>query len=117
MSALLAYHWPGNIRQLKNTLAFAEAICASDEITVQHLPEEFMTHHHAHESPASIQQTAQYAPAVDHQHPATESAVLLDLLQQHHWNVSAVARLLGVSRPTVYRRMAKQNIVPPNHWQ
>ncbi|CUB04545.1 sigma-54-dependent Fis family transcriptional regulator [Marinomonas fungiae] len=118
MSALLAYHWPGNIRQLKNTLTFAEAICESDEITVQHLPEEFVTHHHqVHEASVPLAQTAQYTPAVNNQPPPTESAMLLDLLQRHHWNVSAVARQLGVSRPTVYRRMAKQNIVPPNHWQ
>lgn len=44
MSALLAYEWPGNIRQLSNTLTFAEAICVKNEITVQHLPQECVTH-------------------------------------------------------------------------
>ncbi|MFT4609150.1 MAG: transcriptional regulator of acetoin/glycerol metabolism, partial [Cellvibrionaceae bacterium] len=44
MSALLAYEWPGNIRQLANMLTFAEAICEADEITVHHLPQECATH-------------------------------------------------------------------------
>lgn len=40
MSALLAYDWPGNIRQLVNALAFAEATCEGGEITANDLPEE-----------------------------------------------------------------------------
>ncbi|HBN60553.1 MAG TPA: hypothetical protein DD442_10670, partial [Halomonas sp.] len=39
---------------------------------------------------------------------------LVTRLQQHQWNISAVARELGVSRPTVYRQMQRQGIVPPN---
>ncbi|MCE9681871.1 hypothetical protein LY623_05935 [Halomonas sp. M5N1S15] len=30
------------------------------------------------------------------------------------WNVSLVARRLGVSRPTIYRRMRRHGLVPPN---
>ena len=115
MSALLAYAWPGNIRQLNNTLTFAEAICESDEITVQHLPEEVMPHP-ADESRALIQQITSFTATSENHVQETEHASLLNLLQQHHWNVSAVARILGVSRPTVYRRMEKQKIVQPNNY-
>ncbi len=115
MSALLAYAWPGNIRQLNNTLTFAEAICESDEITVQHLPEEVMPHP-ADESRALIQQITSFTATSENHVQETEHASLLNLLKQHHWNVSAVARILGVSRPTVYRRMEKQKIVRPNNY-
>ncbi|NYS77891.1 MULTISPECIES: sigma-54-dependent Fis family transcriptional regulator [Halomonadaceae] len=105
ISALLAYAWPGNIRQLKNALAFALATSESDEITVHDLPEQCLSQR--------ITQQATFQPAdagrdTDH--------TLLEMLKEQHWNISAVARALGVSRPTVYRQMQRQGIVPPN-WQ
>ena len=102
ISALLAYAWPGNIRQLKNALAFALVTAESDEITVHDLPEQCLSQRITH-SPAI---TAPENEAADSQ--------LLIQLQQHQWNISAVARELGVSRPTVYRQMQRQGIVPPN---
>ena len=118
MSALLAYNWPGsNIRQLKNALTFAEAVCAGDEITVQHLPEEFISHHqHLNQTLPEIQPTTHYAAFPENLPQQAEQPSLLDLLQQHRWNVSSVARVLGVSRPTVYRRMVKQEVVQPKNW-
>ena len=117
MSALLAYNWPGNIRQLKNALTFAEAVCAGDEITVQHLPEEFISHHqHLNQTLPEIQPTTHYAAFPENLPQQAEQPSLLDLLQQHRWNVSSVARVLGVSRPTVYRRMVKQGVVQPKNW-
>jgi len=48
--------------------------------------------------------------------PALEQGpdeALRSLLRRQRWNVSAVARELGVSRPTVYRRMRVLGIEPP----
>jgi transcriptional regulator of acetoin/glycerol metabolism len=39
---------------------------------------------------------------------------LLQALRAAHWNVSAVARAMGLSRMTLYRRMKRFNILPPN---
>ncbi|VFU08783.1 Acetoin catabolism regulatory protein [Methylocella tundrae] len=36
-----------------------------------------------------------------------------EALREHHWNVSAVARALGVDRSTVHRRMRRFGLVPP----
>lgn len=105
ISALLAYAWPGNIRQLKNALAFALATSESDEITVNDLPEQCLSQRITHK-----------APPVLENHTEAQANSLVNLLKQHHWNISAVARELGVSRPTVYRQMQRQGIVPPN-WQ
>jgi DNA-binding NtrC family response regulator len=38
MQALLDYPWPGNIRELKNTIERAAILCQSDRITLQHCP-------------------------------------------------------------------------------
>ncbi|KPQ23863.1 MAG: hypothetical protein HLUCCA13_12030 [Halomonas sp. HL-48] len=105
ISALLAYAWPGNIRQLKNALAFALATSESDEITVHDLPEQCLSQRITQQSP--------HKPADAH---GDTDHTLLEMLKAQHWNISAVARALGVSRPTVYRQMQRQGIVPPN-WQ
>ncbi|MDI5892748.1 sigma-54-dependent Fis family transcriptional regulator [Halomonas rhizosphaerae] len=105
MSALLAYGWPGNIRQLKNALGFALATVEGDEITVHDLPEECLVD----APPATLTLAQQGDEAVD-----DDGQVLHELLQQARWNISQVARRLGVSRPTVYRRMQRHGLVPPN---
>ncbi|NDL71389.1 sigma-54-dependent Fis family transcriptional regulator [Vreelandella alkaliphila] len=106
ISALLAYSWPGNIRQLKNALAFALATSESDEITVHDLPEQCLSQRITRRAAAKLEANTSEAL----------SGSLTHLLKQHHWNISAVARELGVSRPTVYRQMQRQGIMPPN-WQ
>ncbi len=103
ISALLAYAWPGNIRQLKNALAFALATAENNEITVEDLPEQCL-------SQRITRQPIHPAEAKS----SEPSQQLVSLLRDHHWNVSAVARILGISRPTVYRQMQRQGIVPPN---
>jgi transcriptional regulator of acetoin/glycerol metabolism len=117
MSALLAYGWPGNIRQLANILTFADAVCEANEITVHHLPEECVTHRW--QSPSLLtpiptltsEHTAVQATDNDVQLP--EKQTLVDMLQHHRWNISSVAKQLSVSRPTVYRRLKKYQITLP----
>jgi transcriptional regulator of acetoin/glycerol metabolism len=41
---------------------------------------------------------------------ANERQLLLQLLEQHRWNVSSVAKALGVSRNTLYRKLHKLHI-------
>ncbi len=41
MALLLQYHWPGNLRELKNVIERAVVLATGDEITVNHLPFNF----------------------------------------------------------------------------
>jgi transcriptional regulator of acetoin/glycerol metabolism len=43
----------------------------------------------------------------------TEQQVLMETLRRQRWNISAVAKQLNVSRPTIYRRMKKHHIILP----
>jgi transcriptional regulator of acetoin/glycerol metabolism len=101
MSALLAYPWPGNIRELRNVLQYALATCEGDEITVQDLPDECL--------PPILARCRQSATAAEPE----SAAALRETLRRHRWNVSAAARELGVSRPTMYRRMRVLGIEAP----
>lgn len=44
LQALMAYDWPGNIRELQNTIERAMLFCDEDAIDLQHLPSELVTH-------------------------------------------------------------------------
>ncbi|MDT4826974.1 Acetoin catabolism regulatory protein [compost metagenome] len=107
MSALLAYAWPGNIRELRNALQYALATAETDEITVNDLPEECLPG-------VAPRQAAHPVPAAPQAQPMTHARELEDSLRRHRWNVSAAARELGMSRPTLYRWMKLYRIVPPN---
>ncbi|MBW6391289.1 sigma-54-dependent Fis family transcriptional regulator [Billgrantia antri] len=111
MSALLAYPWPGNIRELHNALHFALATCEGDEIVVGDLPEECVHGRLAH--PGASQGMTLLATTSPSE-PPIQQDLLYRALCRHHWNISAVARELGLSRPTIYRRMKRLGIVPPN---
>lgn len=118
MSALLAYPWPGNIRELHNALRYALATCEGDEVVVGDLPEECLHGQLAH---PGARRPALHADEAPGGAPSTAGAprppqqdLLYRALCRHHWNVSAVARELGLSRPTIYRRMKRLGLVPPN---
>ncbi len=120
MSALLAYPWPGNIRELHNALRYALATCDGDEVVVNDLPEECLHGQFAHPGAGRPAASAiEGAPAGQAPPDATPRPLEQDLLYRalcrHQWNVSAVARDLGLSRPTIYRRMRRLGIVPPRY--
>ncbi|NIC05925.1 sigma-54-dependent Fis family transcriptional regulator [Billgrantia bachuensis] len=111
MSALLAYPWPGNIRELHNALRFALATCDGDEVVVDDLPEECTHGQLAHPGASRGCSDSSAHPATAH---TPQQDLLYRALVRHQWNISAAARELGLSRPTIYRRMKRLGIVPPN---
>ncbi len=99
---LLAHRWPGNLRELRNVTEYARAVCRRGVITLADLPDR----------PAAVPPLPQAAPsaaAAD-----AEGAELLRALRAAQWNVTAVARELGLSRMTLYRRMKRWGITSPN---
>ncbi len=98
---LLAYAWPGNLRELKNVLDYAASMSEGRAIALQDLPE-------------PLQAEALAVKPVQAASGDVASAALLQALRQAHWNVSEVARQLGLSRMTLYRRMKRAGIVAPN---
>ncbi|RDK10961.1 sigma-54-dependent Fis family transcriptional regulator [Cupriavidus lacunae] len=106
------HRWPGNLRELRNVLEYARAVCADGYIDLQDLPDSL-----AGPAPsAALQQPAPPctgAPADPHPLPP-EGMLLMQYLRASGWNLSAVARQIGVSRMTLYRRMERYGIQSPN---
>jgi transcriptional regulator of acetoin/glycerol metabolism len=113
---LFEHPWPGNMRQLRHVLRTAAALADGRPITREHL------HPLLHVTSAPPAPTAKAAglslvPAEDEALPVklnpvqiNERRVLLQMLEQHRWNVSNVAKALDVSRNTLYRKLHKLHI-------
>ncbi len=133
MGALKEFSWPGNIRQLRNALRYALAVCENNLITCADLPEEVIgsvgsqisipaaspPEHSATVLPESKPEPEQLAAVSDVIGGLTpmelaERQVILDALEKHKWHVSKAVKEVGISRATMYRKMEKYAIVPPN---
>nr|WP_255284169.1 sigma-54-dependent Fis family transcriptional regulator [Hydrogenophaga pseudoflava] len=104
LQRLLAHRWPGNLRELRNVLDYAASLCADGAIDLDDLPE------------LQVARLPLRADAGEAAHDDGPEA-LLQALRAAHWNVSAVARAMGLSRMTLYRRMKRAGIVPPNRME
>ena len=87
------YAWPGNIRELRNVIERMALLAPDHRITVDSIPLEIRT------SPA---------PRSGGLHGVRDSAErdrILEALNQTSWNVSGAARVLGVERTNLHKRM------------
>ncbi len=96
MEKMVQYKWPGNVRELRNAVEYAFVLCPSGGIGVSHLPPKAM-------APALQQYPPQGADAA-------RKEALVQALGQTSGNQSEAARLLGVSRITVWKRIKKYGI-------
>jgi transcriptional regulator of acetoin/glycerol metabolism len=127
LQRLLAYSWPGNIRELRNVIRTALAICEGGVVGALDLPREIREDEptsQEHFDPrlgllaASLAEPGPAAegcaaPALPRNRlQAAERAALLRAIEELHGNMSRVAAELGVSRNTLYRKIKRHGIVP-----
>lgn len=109
MRLLLEYPWPGNVRELANVMEYAVAVARMETILPEDLPEEIRSPYAAN----SPQRRDSVHP-IHHLHRDDDSSAearrLSSLLESHHWNRSEVARELGLSRTTLWRKMRELRI-------
>jgi transcriptional regulator of acetoin/glycerol metabolism len=113
---LLDYSWPGNIRQLRNALRTASALCRDGIIRLSNLPQEILHTELRAIAPPGAQVNVEGNAEATLNLPSAalrdaECAALLRELERMHWNISRTAQALGISRNTLYRKIHKHNIV------
>lgn len=105
MARLVAYHWPGNLRQVRNVLRTLLVLADSDTLLGEDLLGDLL--HEAHPAFATDERgggdAGDRADATDG--AGIARARLLRELERNRWNVSRTAKSLNVSRSTLYRRM------------
>lgn len=115
LQLLLSYPWPGNIRELRNVIRTALAICEGGVIRALDLPREIRDSQPPAQTPADGAAPLIVAggePVAQTRLQAAERAALLRAIEELHGNMSRVAAELGVSRNTLYRKIKRHGIVP-----
>jgi PAS domain S-box-containing protein len=102
METLLAYPWPGNVRELRNAVEYAFVLCPGEWIGVEHLPPKI--------SRRGGPPTAGPDGAPAAADTGREREALVRALRKTGGNQSAAARILNVSRVTVWKRIKKYEI-------
>jgi DNA-binding NtrC family response regulator len=96
MEALLGHSWPGNVRELEHVIERASLLAAGDEITA----EDLMLRPRGDAAPRLEEMTLEQV----------ERYLIERALAAHDGNVSEAARVLGLSRSALYRRLASLGI-------
>lgn len=107
---LCQYRWPGNIRELRNVLRYAIAVCTGDELRPEHLPEGFGAGVPGEPPPARKPADCRSPD----ERKDNERSAMIGALSRCGWSATAACRLLGMSRSTFYRKLKEHNIVSPN---
>ena len=89
-----SYSWPGNVRELKNTTERMAILSSEDCLTASSIPLEINLAAEA-ETPSNLHQARDSA----------ERESILKALDQTNWNVSGAARVLGIERTNLHKRI------------
>ncbi|MEP6887571.1 MAG: sigma-54 dependent transcriptional regulator [Nitrospirales bacterium] len=98
LQALTNYAWPGNVRELKSAIEAGLISCKDNTIQIEDLPPEVLD--------------SNSVPHMTLEAPQDEKTRLLAALGRAKGNRTMAARLLGVSRATLYRRLTDLNLTP-----
>ena len=105
LSLLVAYDWPGNIRELENTIERAFILCNTELICLEHLPEELRKRSGGLERNVSSASKAR---------DIVDGDTILAALRHNNYNRLAAARELGIHKSTLFRKIKKLGIELPD---
>lgn len=112
LQRLLAYPWPGNIRELRNVIRTALAICDGGVIRRIDLPREIREAESIQSLATATDGRGCLPKGLSAANPlqVAERAALLSVIEDCHGNMTRVAMQLGMSRNTLYRRIKRHGI-------
>ena len=102
---LLSYTWPGNVRELRNAIEHAVALTRYEKIAVEDLPEKIRAYHSSHILVGSNNPT-ELVPMEE-----VERRYILHVLKVVGGNRTLAARVLGLDRKTLYRKLSRYEAV------
>lgn len=104
IDCLVNYNWPGNIRELENVIERAINLLDSDlVIKVQHLPERLVKN----KIKFNVLNTSRNLKEIIEE---VEKEVILEYLKKTNWNKNKAAKLLGISRAGLYKKIEELNL-------
>jgi len=104
-TCLMAYDYPGNVRELENIMEHGFVLCDGEIIEARHLPSSvrpfLKTDKIESVQPATIKQT--------------EIILITQVLQRNKGNKTAAAKELGIDKSTLFRKLKAYNITPQSY--
>jgi transcriptional regulator with PAS, ATPase and Fis domain len=101
LAVLLAYDYPGNIRELENIIEHCFVLCQGEVIERVHLPESICP-------TSGVGGDSKRATTLKHM----ETAMIVEALRRNKGNRSAAAKDLGINKSTLFRKLKAYNIKP-----
>ncbi|MCG3156664.1 MAG: Regulatory protein AtoC [bacterium] len=101
---LLSYAWPGNVRELRNAIEHAVALTPYEKIAVEDLPKNIRAYHSSHVLIGSDNPTELVSLE------EVERRYILHVLQSVGGNQTHAARILGLNRKTLYRKLQQYGV-------
>lgn len=102
LNYFLEYSWPGNIREMQNVIEYAVIFSDSPVIRIEDLPTYFIENRMS----LSINNQLKDLSLIE----IEEQKVLVRLLEETGWNLSAVAKKMNIARSTLYRKLKKYQL-------
>ncbi|MED0716647.1 sigma-54-dependent Fis family transcriptional regulator [Aeribacillus composti] len=102
LNYFLEYSWPGNIREMQNVIEYAVIFSDSPVIRIEDLPAYFIENRMS----LSINNQLKDLSLIE----VEEQKVLVRLLEETGWNLSAVAKKMNIARSTLYRKLKKYQL-------
>ncbi len=100
LDILLSYDYPGNVRELENIIEHGSVLCPGNLIRVKHLPESLRPRTKSIETASSLAEV--------------EKQFIISILTKNKWNRLAAAKELKIHKTTLFRKMKKLDIKPPD---
>lgn len=106
MHFMQRYSWPGNVRELVNVVERAVVLSKADFVSAADLPEKLRQ---------TDQQASRFVmPAAGNNLKSAmaqpERQIIVDALEANGWNRQNTAKMLGINRTTLYKKMKKYDI-------
>ena len=95
--AMQAYHWPGNIREMRNVLERAVLLSKAGDLLE-----------------VALADSGGNAPSARGSLQAAEREEIQRMLQEQGWNITSTAKLLGISRSGLYTKIKQYDLRPSN---
>ena len=117
LRTMMHYDWPGNVRELENAVEHGATMASGGEIQVGHLPtqlqNEALTALHAAshvERALQTEPTGEVVPLA-----VQERRAILDAIRKTQGDKLTAAKLLGIGKTTLYRKLKEYGITDPLH--
>ena len=106
MKMLIEHKWFGNVRELENTLMQAVVLSKGDVLEKANLLLKKADKQRGNSSPDDILENNFTLSDL-------ERTYIQNMLTKYDWNVKYVAKILGIGKATLYRKMEQYEIVEP----